>query len=420
MFTFSPSFLLLYILTLSRILTTVSNQECCVVLETKIYHNPVKYFPAVGRDDDISKIREILDDVLLKLGHLTNAEGQTNRILCGPDHKVGNSVLKLMSVNEKYASFLPEFPLLHLRKSMITILFSAYNDAGLFHILRYMRDDDKQEWSNLVSVHHIDMATRNVRRLSIALHLAFLITFAKTLPESECELFLYEARHSQHVEVSTKWSERLERFMDKGTSNNATFALHRDMMKHCDKVVAVALAERLGGKQGYELLLATVKSSLAFSFINGASSYGPYCVQLLYHHYSAGYFHARMKESLFTTPIGKSNKNFACDTKREMDHLEAVKGFRSGSTLSSVTARMSLIDSLNEASKSRNDRAAAEFADDDSFGWSVTEANLSHIYPTALLLLRRCGLSLKENHVPFNVYSSTPTALPPSILDDNR
>lgn len=119
------------------------------------------------------------------------------------------------------------------------------------------------------------------------------------------------------------------------------------MMKHCDDISAVAMAERLGGKQGYELLLSTVKSSLAFSFVNGASSCGPYCVQLHYHHYSSGYFHRNLKECLFTTPFRNSKKNFACDTKREMDHLEAIKGFRSGSTLSSVTVRMSLIDSLN-------------------------------------------------------------------------
>ena len=375
--------------------------------------------PAVGRDDDTSKIREILDDVLLKLGYLTNTKCITNRILCGPDHKVGNCLLKLMSINEKYEKFLPEFPLLHLRKSMITILFSAYNDAGLFHILRYMRDDDKQEWSNLVSVHHIDMATRNVRRISISLHMAFLISFAKNLPESDCEEFLGDARHTQPVELSRKWSAKFERFMDEGSSKNATFALHRDIMKHCDKVVAIALAERLGGKKGYQLLLATVKTSLAFAFINGASSYGPYCVKLLFHHFSAGYFHARLKESLFTTPIGNSKKNFACDTKREMDHLEAVKGFRSGSTLASVTARMSLVDSLNEAAKSRNESAFSEPDDEDNLGWSVTDVDLSHIYPTVLLILKRCGMSLKENPVPFNVYASTPIALPPSVLDGN-
>ena len=375
--------------------------------------------PAVGRDDDTSKIREILDDVLLKLGYLTSTKTANNRILCGPDHKVGNCLLKLMSVNEKYETFLPEFPLLHLRKSMITILFSAYNDAGLFHILRYMRDDDKQEWSSLVSVHHIDMATRNVRRISISLHLAFLISFARFLPESECEEFLADARHNQPAELSRKWSGKFDRFMDEGSSKNATFALHRDIMKHCDKVVAIALAERLGGKQGYELLLANVKASLAFAFINGASSYGPYCVKLLFHHYSAGHFHGRLKETLFTTPIGNSKKNFACDTKREMDHLEAVKGFRSGSTISSVTARMSLIDSLNEATNSRNESAFSETDDEDNLGWTVTDVDLSHIYPTASLILKRCALSLQENPVPFNVYSSTPTALPPSILDCN-
>ena len=375
--------------------------------------------PAVGRDDDTSKIREILDDVLLKLGYLTGTENRSNRILCGPDHKVGNCLLKLMSINEKYEAFLPEFPLLHLRKSMITILFSAYNDAGLFHILRYMRDDDKQEWSSLVSVHHIDMATRNVRRISLSLHLAFLISFARNLPELECEEFLADARHKQSAELSRKWSCMFERFLDEGCSKNATFAMHRDIMKHCDKVVAIALAERLGGKKGYQLLLANVKASLAFAFINGASSYGPYCVKLLFHHFSAGHFHARLKESLYTTPIGNSKKNFACDTKREMDHLEAVKGFRSGSTLSSVTARMSLIDSLNEATSSRNESAFSESENEDNLGWSVTDVDLSHIYPTALLILKRCGLSLQENPVPFNVYSSTPTALPPSILDSN-
>ena len=45
---------------------------------------------------------------------------------------------------KKFSSFLPKFPLPHLLKSMITILFSAYNDAGLFYILRYVWDDYRQ------------------------------------------------------------------------------------------------------------------------------------------------------------------------------------------------------------------------------------------------------------------------------------
>ena len=96
------------------------------------------------------------------MGYLTNVNMTANRILCGPDHKIGNCLLKLIAVNDKYASFLPEFPLLHLRKSMITILFSSYNDAGLIHILKFMRDDNRQEWSKLISAQHNDAATRNV------------------------------------------------------------------------------------------------------------------------------------------------------------------------------------------------------------------------------------------------------------------
>ena len=220
------------------------------------------------------------------MGYLTNVNMTANRILCGPDHKIGNCLLKLIAVNDKYASFLPEFPLLHLRKSMITILFSSYNDAGLIHILKFMRDDNRQEWSKLISAQHNDAATRNVKRIGMALHIAFLVSFVK-------------------------WSETLEKFLNEGSSTNATFALHRDIMQHCDAVLAVSLAERLGGQQGYQLLLAAVRATLPFSFVNGASSYGPYCLQLLYHHYSAGHFHSKLKETLSTTPIGKSQKNFA-------------------------------------------------------------------------------------------------------------
>lgn len=49
-----------------------------------------------------------------------------------------------------------------------------------------------------------------------------------------------------------------------GLSRNATFALHVDIMKLCDHKIAIALAERLGGKDCYELLLAAVKGSLLF------------------------------------------------------------------------------------------------------------------------------------------------------------
>jgi hypothetical protein len=39
--------------------------------------------------------------------------------------------------------------------------------------------------------------------------------------------------------------------MEKGKANNGTFALHVDMMKHCDEITAIALSERLGGSDGF-------------------------------------------------------------------------------------------------------------------------------------------------------------------------
>ena len=101
--------------------------------------------------------------------------------------------------------------------------------------------------------------------------------------------------------------------------------------------------------------------------MNNASAYAPYCVRLLCCHYSAGYFHRCLKEELYTTPFKGSNKNFACDTKREIDHLDALKRFRSGSTVNSATCRMSLIDSLN-ATKQHQPGPHDEQDDDDKLG----------------------------------------------------
>jgi hypothetical protein len=44
--------------------------------------------PATGKDDDISKLKEILDDVLIKTDHF-NMKQQHEKILFGPDNKIG-------------------------------------------------------------------------------------------------------------------------------------------------------------------------------------------------------------------------------------------------------------------------------------------------------------------------------------------
>ena len=73
------------------------------------------------------------------MGYLASRKKCMNHILCGPDNKIGKSILMLMATDPKYKVFLVEFPLLHLRKSKISILFSAYQDVGIVKILQYMR-----------------------------------------------------------------------------------------------------------------------------------------------------------------------------------------------------------------------------------------------------------------------------------------
>ena len=247
--------------------------------------------PAVGRDDDIYITKQILDDALKKMGYFADKRKTINRILCGPDNKIGKSILSLMRTDPKYNAFLVEFPLLHLRKSKITILFSAYHDAGIIEILKFMRDDNQEDWKRLVSVQHIDIATKYVRRIAVSLHIAFLIVFSKWLAAEEQELFLQDMEMGEFAAAANSWAQRFEDFLESGSKVNATFALHLDMMRHCDHVVEIAFAERLGGPDGYDLVVAAVKESLKFSFVNNATSYAPYCVQLLHQHFSARYFH---------------------------------------------------------------------------------------------------------------------------------
>ena len=139
--------------------------------------------PATGRDDDIDKLEEIVDSIFEKSGHDGN---KGHRMLCAPDNKIGANLMILKSKSEKYKSIIPEFPVLHLRKSKITNLCSAYKDLGVVHMLLYMRDTKDVEWVKLIENAHIDQATTYVHRLSLALHMTFMVTFLSTLSQDEC------------------------------------------------------------------------------------------------------------------------------------------------------------------------------------------------------------------------------------------
>ena len=383
--------------------------------------------PAIGRDDDKYKLREILDDILSKLAHDPE---DPEKILFAPDHKIGKNLFELLSEVPKYRVFTPEFPLLHLRKSMINILGSAYKDAGIKELLKYMKDDSKNdEWTKLITAANIDAATKIIRRLALALHLAFLVSFLDYLPMSTASSLLDNLLLYDSKEIATKWHQQFLRFVATGCKKSPNFVLHWELLQHCDEVMAISFAERLGGPQGYKLLVATIKSSLPFSFLNGASSYAAYCTDLLYHHSSVGPFHRNMKMSLFTNPHNNSEVNFALDSQREMDHKDSLKAFRPRATLSSVIPRMSLVDDYSVTSEqrasfisgdSRNSTASVS-AEDNYLNkgpkWSITENDMKHIVPTAMLVLRRGGLALENNDVLSNVYAKTKTKLPAAHLD---
>ena len=377
--------------------------------------------PAVGRDDDINKLKEILDELLRKTDNIHDTES-VHKILFGPDQKIGENMLKLLSSEPKYRIILLEFPGLHLRKSRITNVCSAYKDAGLLHILKYMRDEDYEDWGTLISIQDINKATRYIRRVSVGLHIALLSTFMIRLPDEDQEELITDLLSDRAASVSDKWDEKYTNFVKTAARQNATFALHLEIMNHCDEICALALAERTGGIEGYRLLLAVVKSSLTFAFMNGASSYAPYCTQLLKIHYESGPYYQNMKATLFSTPHKNSKINFAVDCQREMDHKDVIKAFRSGSSLDAVIPRMSIVDSLDTV-KDNIDQECSPIATEENqkslLGLDLSDTDYTYIMRVATLVIRRGGLSTVPSDVVENVYTQSKATLPLSVLDKN-
>ena len=79
-----------------------------------------------------------------------------------------------------------------------------------------------------------------------------------------------------------------------------------------------------------QITFATVKKSLLFQFLNGASSYAPMYTNLLYNYAGLGSFYQGMEHYLYSTPVGKTSTNFSTDSKRQINHLSAIKVLRAG------------------------------------------------------------------------------------------
>ena len=394
--------------------------------------------PAEGRDDDINLLSEVLQDILTKLGRYPDIINK-ERILFAPDHKIAKNLIRLMKTNRKCKQFLPEFPLLHLKKSKINNLFTAYNDAGIIHLLKYMKDSEQeQDWMELVSLRNIETAAKNIKRLALALHLAFLVQFITTLPDEDVEQILSDLDINNLAIMNQRGLPKINKYLHDGVKSNATFAIHFDMLTHCDEILGISIAERIGGPEGYALLLACVKSSLPFSFLNGATSYASFCVELLHVHYTAGPFHQSMKLSLFTTPHKDSNVNCALDTQREMDHQEALKGFRPRATLQTVIPRMAVVDHFTEVQKTRtrlnqtdynstqsiaadnttNKSQAADVSETlKLLNFEISPKDIQFILPLSRLIIRSGGLKVKKDPTPRNIYDPSKPALASAILD---
>lgn len=101
--------------------------------------------------------------------------------------------------------------------------------------------------------------------------MAFLVKFISSLSDENIEEIIRDMESNNLAEMDKTWMPRLKQYLHEGSQSNATFALHFDMMEHCDEIAGINIAERIGGPEGYNLLLACIKSSLPFAFLNGAT-----------------------------------------------------------------------------------------------------------------------------------------------------
>ena len=114
-----------------------------------------KNLTRLGRDDDIDKLRKILKELWTKLHRGCVDITSCEKVLFGGDHKLANNLLKLQAQDDFFSKFLPLPPILHLRKSHINTLFSAYEKAGIIQILQVMKNDVRQDREVLAGKDHI-------------------------------------------------------------------------------------------------------------------------------------------------------------------------------------------------------------------------------------------------------------------------
>ena len=295
----------------------------------------------------------------------------------------------------------------------------AYNNAGLLHIIKYMTDqDDQDDIIKLLGIDNIRFAFRHMLRVALAFCLAMQILYIQHLPDDDAAELVEELQCSRTDFLAAKWDDRFQQFLRSKSNSNASFQLHCEMMQHACEIVGISLAERIGGPNGYHLLRGCVKSSLAFSFLNGASSYAAYTTSLLADHSSAPVLVQGIKSRYFSVPYEGSNVNFGLDTVREEEHRKCKKYFRPRSSSSVVETRMKRMEEANDMHKARSQLfPVKDPAKRESHpNWKITDVDVQYIIRGASLIVRQDGL-LNTCEVPYNLYTPTKVKLSTAILD---
>ena len=80
-----------------------------------------------------------------------------------------------------------------------------------------------------------------------------------------------------------------------------------------------------------------------------------------------------------------------------LDHIDKLKGFRSGSNISAITSRIrvSLMDTLNEIKDYRTPDKS-KHSDPDSLESGITDLDLEYIFQKKALALHQGGLAWKK------------------------
>ena len=181
------------------------------------------------------------------------------------------------------------------------------------------------------------------------------------------------------------------------------------------------IAEKMGGEDGLNLLMAILKVNLPFTFINGAQCYGPFVLQLIHVYHEASPFHQNMIKDVMAMPYNSGDINVAGDTAHEMDNKGLSHAMRARQSENAVINRMTSYDRLQVSKNKLFGPRLKKHTVENQISIPVSTNDLTHIYRSTGMILRNDIISMSKESLPYNKYcktSSEPVLLPLQILDE--